>query len=507
MKATLLLVNTTLFLTKPDSPVPLVPVPLAPCPLSLFMFFTQIYEPGLAHASYMVGCKATGQCAVIDAKRDVDTYIEIARKEGLKITHLLETHIHADFLSGTRELAELTRAEMYLSDEGGNEWQYEFPHEGLRHNDALMIGNIRFQVIHTPGHTPEHISFLVTDTPAIADVPIMIFSGDFVFVGDVGRPDLLEKAAGYKGTMEPGARQLWESLKIFKELPDFVQVHPAHGAGSACGKALGSVPSSTVGYEKLVNWALKHTNEEEFVHDLLSGQPEPPKYFAQMKRLNKVPRELLTTVPKVQRLTVDDVRVALENKQCVVDARPKSAFAIGHIPGTISIPNNKSFSTWAGWLISYDKPFIIIISDEKVNDVMRRLMRIGLDHIQGYYPNVTDLEASICPLQTFRQVDIDDLEQVVGNDDVVVIDVRSAVDFEKGHIPRAWNIHTGYLTDRLGEIPYDKRVVLSCDSGDRSSIGTSILECEGFTNVENFSPGFTGWYQANKPVELNGTSP
>lgn len=470
------------------------------------MFFSQIYEPGLAHASYIVGCQATGQCAVIDAKRDVDTYIEIARKERLTITHLLETHIHADFLSGTRELAELTGAQLYLSDEGGNEWQYEFPHNGLRHNDVFMIGNIKFQVLHTPGHTPEHISFLVTDTPANADVPIMIFTGDFVFVGDVGRPDLLEKAAGYKGTMEPGARQLWESLKIFRELPDFVQVHPAHGAGSACGKALGSIPSSTVGYEKLVNWALKHTNEEEFVQDLLSGQPEPPKYFAQMKRLNKVPRGLLTSVPNVRRLTVNDVEDAFRTNQCVVDARPKAEFANGHIPGTISIPNNKAFSTWAGWLVSYDKPFIVIISGDKVADVMRRLMRIGLDHIQGYYPNVTDLEASLGPLQKFKQVELDDLAQRLGNDDIVVIDVRSVVDYEMGHIPGSWNIHTGYLTDRLGEIPHDKTVVVSCESGDRSSIGVSLLEREGFANVENFPPGFSGWYSAKKPIELNGIS-
>ena len=169
---------------------------------------------------------------------------------------------------------------MYLSDEGGDEWQYEFDHVGMKDKDSFMVGNIKVEVMHTPGHTPEHISFLVTDTPAIADVPIMMFTGDFVFVGDIGRPDLLEKAAGYRGTMEIGARQMWESLKKFKALPDHIQVHPAHGAGSACGKALGAIPSSTVGYEKLVNWALRHTNEEEFVQDLLSGQPEPPYYLS-----------------------------------------------------------------------------------------------------------------------------------------------------------------------------------------------------------------------------------
>ena len=267
------------------------------------MFFRQIYEPGLVHASYMIGCQKTKECLVIDAKRDIDTYLEIARQEGLKVSHLTETHIHADFLSGTRELAAVTGAPMFLSDEGGTEWQYDFVHQGLRDGDTFMVGNIKVQVMHTPGHTPEHISFLVTDTPAIADQPIMIFTGDFVFVGDVGRPDLLEKAAGYRGTMEAGARQMWESLKKFKALPDHIQVHPAHGAGSACGKALGAIPSSTVGYERLVNWALRHTDEEAFVAELLSGQPEPPTYFAIMKKLNKIDRAILPGVPKQHHLS------------------------------------------------------------------------------------------------------------------------------------------------------------------------------------------------------------
>lgn len=465
------------------------------------MFFKQIYEPGLAHASYMVGCQATGNVMVIDAQRDIDVYLQIARQERLTITHLAETHIHADFLSGTRELASVTGAMMYLSDEGGEEWQYAFDHVGVKDGDAFMVGNIKVDVMHTPGHTPEHISFLVTDTPAIANVPIMMFTGDFVFVGDVGRPDLLEKAAGYKGTMEKGARQMWESLKRFKTLPDHIQVHPAHGAGSACGKALGAIPSSTVGYEKLVNWALRHTNEEDFVADLLSGQPEPPKYFAMMKLLNKVDRPLLPEVPKLRRLSMQDVHAALARRQHVIDTRSKVSFAGGHLPGSINIQDNKAFSTWAGWVLNYEEPFVIIAPEERVEEITRKLMRIGLDNVAGYYPNVTDAQEAGHDLAIVPQIELDELRQRYDHENVVVLDVRGASEHAAGHIPGAWNVHVGYLRDHLGEIPTDKVVVVACQGGDRSSIATSMLQREGYTNVMNFPQGFAGWAAAAAPVE------
>ena len=225
------------------------------------MFFQHIYDKTLAQASYLLGCQKTGEAIVIDAKRDVDTYIDIAKQNNLRITHITETHIHADFLSGSRELAALTDAEMYLSDEGGPDWQYNFSHTGLRHGDVIKVGNLSLKVLHTPGHTPESITFLLTDHPA-SNEPVMMFTGDFVFVGDIGRPDLLEKAAGLKGTQEIGADQMYHSIKKFQALPDFIQVWPGHGAGSACGKALGAVPSTTVGYEKIRNWALQYGDDK-----------------------------------------------------------------------------------------------------------------------------------------------------------------------------------------------------------------------------------------------------
>ena len=211
------------------------------------MFFQHIFEKSLAHSSYIIGCQAAGQAMVIDPKRDIDTYLKIAEENNLKITHIAETHIHADYLSGSQELAYVTGAKMYLSDEGGQDWQYDFEHVGLKNGDTIEVGNLIFEIMHTPGHTPESISFLLTDTPATKE-PVMIFTGDFVFVGDIGRPDLLEAAAGLIGTKEVGAKQMFESLKKFQVLPDYLQVWPAHGAGSACGKALGAVASSTVGY-------------------------------------------------------------------------------------------------------------------------------------------------------------------------------------------------------------------------------------------------------------------
>ena len=254
------------------------------------MFFKRFYDDSLAQASYMIGCQRTGEALVVDPNRDVAQYIDAARNENLRITQVTETHIHADFVSGARELAAQTGAQLLLSAEGGADWQYAYAADAgarlLRDGDTFTIGNILVEVLHTPGHTPEHLSFLVTDGPASRE-PWGILTGDFVFVGDVGRPDLLERAAGHANTMEAAGRALFRSLARFLALPDHVQVWPGHGAGSACGKALGAVASSTVGYEKLSNWALATMTEDEFVQSVLEGQPEPPLYFAQMKRINK----------------------------------------------------------------------------------------------------------------------------------------------------------------------------------------------------------------------------
>jgi hydroxyacylglutathione hydrolase len=329
----------------------------------------------------------------------------------------------------------------------------------------------------------------------------MIFTGDFVFVGDVGRPDLLEKAAGFRGTMEVGARQMWQSLTKFKALPDHIQVHPAHGAGSACGKALGAIPSSTVGYEKLVNWALRHTDEDAFVAELLSGQPEPPTYFAMMKKLNKIERALLPSVPVQKKLSIEELNAFQADKGLLIDTRPKGTFANGHIPGSINIENSKAFSTWAGWMISYDKPFILVAPDDQIEDLTRKLMRIGLDNVAGYVTNITEWQEAGHHLQALHLIQIEELQDAYSDPANFVIDVRGYSEHESGHIPGAHNIHVGYLKDHLAEIPRDKPVLVTCQTGFRSSIASSYLVREGFTNIRNFPLGFAGWQASGAPIE------
>ncbi len=464
------------------------------------MFFQHVYDKSLAQASYFIGCQAKREAIVIDAQRDMDVYLDIAKQNNMKITHIAETHIHADFLSGSRELAAVTGAEMYLSNEGGEDWQYQFPHVGLKHGDTIKVGNLILEVLHTPGHTPESISFLLTDPPA-SDQPVMLFTGDFVFVGDIGRPDLLEKAAGLIGTQEKGARQMYRSIQDFAELPGYIQVWPGHGAGSACGKALGAVPSSTVGYEKIRNWAFQYEEDEEgFVDYLLEGQPEPPKYFAMMKHLNKADRPLLVEVPKHPKLNQDQFLSAYKEGVKVIDTRNKVDFAKGFLSGSINIQGNNSFSTWCGWLLNYKEKFILVAEESKMEDLTRKLMRIGLDNIYGYITEVSDLGL---PLQTADVIDMTDFKSYIGKDHVQIVDVRNVTEFEEGHIEGADNIFVGTLPDNLDKLDKSKQLVIHCQSGDRSSIAYSILRRNGFDDVKNYAGGMKEWLENNNRTHLD----
>ena len=464
------------------------------------MFFQHVYDKSLAQASYFIGCQKAGVAAVIDAKRDVDTYIEIAKANNMKITHIFETHIHADFLAGSRELAKLTGAELYLSDEGGKDWAYEFQHNGLRDKNKVKLGNLTFEVLHTPGHTPESISFLLTDNPA-SEKPVMLFTGDFVFVGDVGRPDLLEKAAGKKGTANAGALQMYDSINKFADLPDHIQVWPGHGAGSACGKALGAVPSTTVGYEKIRNWAFKfEDNQNGFIKYLLEDQPEPPKYFAMMKHLNKVERPLLTEVPKLKQLSVDELKIAMNKDTKLVDARNKADFAAGFIPGSYNIQGNNAFASWAGWFLKYDEPFILLADERELDDLTRKLMRIGLDKIIGYVPSTSSWLEAGGTLEKANIISLAETKVLLKDEEVQLIDLRNATEYNAGHIAQAENIFVGTLTDNLDKISKDKKVIIHCQSGDRSTIGYSILVKNGFKNVFNFSGSINEWVNGGEPV-------
>lgn len=465
------------------------------------MFFQHIYDKTLAQASYFIGCQKAGVAAVIDPKRDVDTYLEIAKQNNMQITHVMETHIHADFLSGARELAALTGAEMYLSAEGGPGWEYEFAHVGVKDGDIIKVGNLKLEVMHTPGHTPESISFLLTDTPA-SDEPVMLFTGDFVFVGDIGRPDLLEKAAGVKGTQDKGALQMYESLKKFNALSDFIQVWPGHGAGSACGKALGAVPSTTVGYEKARNWAFRYNdNEEGFVKFLLTGQPEPPKYFAMMKKLNKTDRPLLTAVPKLNKLTNAQLKDAMAKGIKLIDTRNKTEFAKGFIPGSINIQGNNSFATWAGWFLSYEEPFILLADESQLDDLTRKLMRIGLDSILGYVSSVDEFVSEGGKLEQVKVISLPEFRELYTNNGIQLVDLRGVSEFESGHIKSAENIFVGTMLNHLDRFSKDKKVVIHCQGGDRAAIAYSLLVRNGFNNIVNYSGGMNEWIKEGNLVE------
>jgi hydroxyacylglutathione hydrolase len=475
------------------------------------MLLKRFYDEPLAQASYMVGCQATGEAIIMDPLRDVDLYLQAAQAEGVRITHVTETHIHADFVSGARELARRAGATLLLSAEGGPDWRYGFAEEDgatlLRDGDDFKVGNILFQVMHTPGHTPDHLTFVVTDT-AGADEPMGAFTGDFVFVGDVGRPDLLEKAAKVEGTMEAGARQLFQSLQRFRELPDWIQIWPGHGAGSACGKGLGAVPTSTLGYEKRFNWAFSHEREEDFVAAVLEGQPDPPRYFAEMKRIN---RDGPTVLDGKEPSFVEDeeeaasrLKALLDEGAVVVDTRPYPAFGGGHVPGTLNIPLNRSFTTMAGWILPYNRDLHLIVDDDETGaEAVRNLRGIGLDRVETLIPvsAVGAWARDGGKLEIVGRISADELEDGLESGEVQLLDVRWNDEWKRGRIPGAVHIPLGDLEERMDELPNGKPLVLTCASGARSAIAASLLQRSGVKEVANLEGGYARWASARKPVE------
>jgi len=469
------------------------------------MLLRYFYDEKLAHASYMVGCQATGEAIVIDANRDVDMYLRAAEANSMRIVGATETHIHADFVSGSRELAERTGAVLYLSDEGDENWKYQFldgyKHRLVKDGDEFKVGKVKLTVMHTPGHTPEHISFLLTDT-AKTESPIGIFTGDFVFVGDIGRPDLLEEAAGMVGTADSGARLMFRSIKRFADLPDYLQVWPAHGAGSACGKALGAVPSTTVGYEKLFGWAFQIDDEETFVRELLAGQPEAPKYFAEMKKVNKVGPRVLHGMPRPEMMPAYRLPELLADGATVVDTRPAEQYAAGHIRGALNIPQSM-LAGWAGWLLDYDKPFYLIVDPDELQDVVHSLVYIGLDTIAGYFETsvIAMLEEQGVELDCYEMAHPVDLASKIADGSVELIDVRGKSEWEEEHIAGAKHYMLGYLPNTASQIINGKPIVVQCQSSARAAIGASLLKAQGAKTVVNMVGGIIAWKNAGLPVQ------
>jgi hydroxyacylglutathione hydrolase len=464
------------------------------------MLLRYFYDNSLAQASYMIGCQATGEALVIDPARDVRPYVQAAAAAGLRITQVAETHIHADFVSGSRELAQATGATLFLSAEGGPDWQYAFAGSDtvLLHNgDSWSLGNIRLQALHTPGHTPEHLIFQFTDTK-MADQPMGLFSGDLLFVGDVGRPDLLEEAAGVVGSKEPGARDQFRNVQWLKAMPDYLMVLPGHGAGSACGKALGAVPSSTLGYEKLFNPAFQFTDEDAFVQWLLSGQPEPPAYFVQMKRVNKAGPALLLELsapPMLEGFVLEELTAT---GATVLDARPESQ-APSHIPGTRIIPPADQFNTYAGWMVDYRKPVYLIAEEADVPQLVGQLRAVGIDDVAGFFTaEIAEAYAVDLPNTTPAEV-----AEVVGAGEAGVLDVRNHSEYAEGHIPGAINVMYGLLPRHLDALPRERPLLVTCAGGTRSLIAMSVLLNAGFSAVVNLSGGFDAWREAGLPVQVS----
>jgi len=466
------------------------------------MLLKYFYDTALAHASYMVGCQRSGEAIVIDPGRSVDQYIEAAAAEGLKIVATTETHIHADFVSGSRELADRVGAKLYLSDEGTSDWKYQYanqyPSQLLKDGDAFYVGKVKLAVMHTPGHTPESISFVLTDEGGGANVPMGIFTGDFVFVGSIGRPDLLETAAGVIGSAEIGARQLYHSMRKFRDLPDHLQVWPAHGAGSACGKGLGAIPSSTVGYEKLFNPALQYNDEQQFVDYILADQPETPFYFAVMKRVNKVGPALIRDLTAVKSPAAE-LLPKIAKKGLTIDVSPAAEFATAHVPGTINVPLNMLVQ-WAGFFVDYQQPLHLVAEASALPEVLERLRSIGIDNVCGSF-DASAIQASGLRTESYRSETPQQLRLQIESGAVTLLDVRAATEFQQGHIAHAEHRFLGQLLREMQNIHKTKLVVAQCLGGGRSAIATSVLQRAGF-DVTNMLGGFQAWAKAGLPVEV-----
>ncbi|NUQ19917.1 MAG: MBL fold metallo-hydrolase [Gemmatimonadaceae bacterium] len=475
------------------------------------MLFRRFYDDALAQASYLIGCQRTGDAIVVDPNRDVEQYLTAAKAEGARIAHVTETHIHADFVSGARELAHRTGAQLSLSDEGPPEWRYGFADADgvrlLRDGDSIEVGDIRLDVIHTPGHTPEHVSFVVTDT-AGANEPMGILSGDFLFVGDVGRPDLLERVAGERGSAESLARQMFGSLRRISALPDWLQVWPGHGAGSACGKVLGAVPQSTLGYERRFGWAFGIDDEEEFLTAALDGLTDPPRSFARMKRINRDGPAILGETRALPRLDAAALAARRAEGAVAVDTRSTAEFSREHLVGAIAIPAGASVLKWTGSLLDGDQKIALIANDEPTaRRIALQLAMIGFEQVVGFaLPEAARELAGREGAQRVERVSPRELARRMETDEPYVLDVRAVHEWAAGHLPGVPNLPLASLPDRLEEIPRDQPIVLQCQSGTRSIIAASILQAAGFENVADLETGYKGWVAAGLPVQRGATA-
>ncbi len=457
------------------------------------MFIQSFFVPGLAHLSYLLGGKGT--CAIVDPKRDIEEYITVAKGMGMRITHILETHLHADFISGHMDLAAKTGAEIIAPRAG----KCTFPHRAVGEGDEFQIEDMSIRVLDTPGHTPEHITYVVTDKSRGAE-PSAIFCGDTLFVGDAGRPDL------FPGQAVELARKLFESLGKLKSLPDHVLVLPAHGAGSLCGRAMGAMRYSTIGYEKRYNAELQHKTVDAFRGSLLSGMPEAPDHFSRCSDINRKGPAKLNELTPPRPFSPQEVNRFAEEGKIILDGRDYLAFGGAHIPGAWNIDMAGNFQTFSGWMLPPDKAIMLVVENEsRARDAVAMLRRVGLDQIAGWLDGgMHAWSVAGLPVDHVPQISAHELSTLSKNKPrPFILDVRGKLEYETLHIEGAIHMAVPDTRKRHGEIPKEGTVHIICNSGHRSSLASSVLKQHGFKKVVNVAGGMTAFSAAG----LIGTCP
>jgi glyoxylase-like metal-dependent hydrolase (beta-lactamase superfamily II)/rhodanese-related sulfurtransferase len=462
------------------------------------MYSEQFFIEGLGCASYIIGCESNGVAAVIDPDRDVRKYLQAAEARGLKITHIIETHLHADHVSGNLELADRTGAQIYLHEQAAA----EFEHTALKHGDTLWLGNIQIMVRHTPGHTPESITLLVADTTR-GEQPWMALTGDTLFVGDIGRPDLVgaDAAAELAGKMHSS---LNEQLL---PLPDGLLVYPGHGAGSLCGKSIGAMRSTTLGYERQFNVALQPRPRDEFILFATENLPEQPGNHRRIKALNRKGASIIgSIIPKA--LSVQAAIPYFQSGAALLDLRSKAQFVEKHVPGSVHMELDAQISNKVGFILHPEMPIVLLLADPAdYESVFYSLARVGYEKVAGYLENGLDewermgLPLTSGDIKDITPRELNELIQSSNGDRPVILDVRETWEFRKGHIPGAVHIPLGELARRTSELDPKKPVAVICATGNRSQSAAALLGQKKFETIYNVLNGTMGWANQRLPIE------
>lgn len=465
------------------------------------MIVDRVYTPGLAQVAYLVADETAGEAAVIDPRRDVDVYLDWVAERGLRLVAVAETHVHADFVSGARELAAATGAPVFAGALG----QTEFPHVPLADGEEIAVGRLRLRAHWTPGHTPEHIAYLLFDPERGRD-PVALFSGDVLFAGEIGRPDLLGPEA-----QQALIEQLYDTVEHrLKSLPDVTIVYPGHTAGSPCGKKIGDAPQTTIGQERVVNYAFNQPDKATFIAAVMAGMPEPPAYYPRMKQVNKVGPILLRELPTGGPMSPAEIAAAHESGALVIDTRPPDRFAAGHLPGSVAVGLGPNFAIWAGWLTPYDRDVVLVLADDADYEQARtELRRVGVDRVAGWLAGGVDAwEAAGNRLTPLVTVSPSDLAARGGDGEAIaVLDVRDPTEWSAGAAPGSLNLPAGEIAQGRRPPVDGATVAVMCSTGYRSTLTASLLQARGIANVVNVAGGFEAWRSAGLPTTAEAAVP